>query len=508
MLTLTQPGIESSWEIVKVTARSTDSLTVVRAQEGTSAASWASGSKAELRLTAGAKWSLANIDESITPTWTGSHTFNNPVTGASFVPTSSSVPANGLYLSGANAPAISSNGSVRLVFESGGNVRPGNIATQSLGTAAFPWSDVRSANGTFTATVTGGTFQPTTGVISGTGLFRPATDTWGLAAGGVEVLRGNASGVLIGTNTSSNNSRVGQKLAVVSVGTTSSDIGGLSLTTYNSGVTSGVTLDLQHANSAADGTLTAISAANFGLGAVVFRGSSGSTFSDGAVISAVSSAAWSSSSSPAELRFSTTAPGSTGSVDRMRINSTGVCIGGVSAVARLSVVSTDGGDGVNVVSWNTGYSVFGPNSGSSTGAAIALGYDTTNDCANLLALAPSVAWKPLHIFSADIFFKSNNGNTTAGIFSGQLALQVVGKGISIKEGSNAKMGVTTLVAGTVAVSTTAVTANSRILLTPQNASGNAGAVSVSARTPGTSFTISSTSATDTRDIAWIIFEPS
>lgn len=54
MLTLTQAGSpETSWEIVKVTARSTDALTIVRAQEGTSAAAWAQGSKAELRITAG-----------------------------------------------------------------------------------------------------------------------------------------------------------------------------------------------------------------------------------------------------------------------------------------------------------------------------------------------------------------------------------------------------------------------------------------------------------------------
>lgn len=42
---------ESSWEIIKCTARSGDTLTVVRAQEGTSAAEWATGSKVELRLT-------------------------------------------------------------------------------------------------------------------------------------------------------------------------------------------------------------------------------------------------------------------------------------------------------------------------------------------------------------------------------------------------------------------------------------------------------------------------
>ena len=54
LLTLTQAGSETSWEIVKCTSRSGDTLTVVRAQEGTSAAAWGSGSKAELRLTAGA----------------------------------------------------------------------------------------------------------------------------------------------------------------------------------------------------------------------------------------------------------------------------------------------------------------------------------------------------------------------------------------------------------------------------------------------------------------------
>jgi hypothetical protein len=52
MLTLTQAGSETSWEVVKVTARTGDVLTVVRAQEGTTAAAWALGCKAELRVTA------------------------------------------------------------------------------------------------------------------------------------------------------------------------------------------------------------------------------------------------------------------------------------------------------------------------------------------------------------------------------------------------------------------------------------------------------------------------
>jgi hypothetical protein len=43
---------ETSWEIVKCTARSTDTLTIVRAQEGTSDATWAAGTRVELRVTA------------------------------------------------------------------------------------------------------------------------------------------------------------------------------------------------------------------------------------------------------------------------------------------------------------------------------------------------------------------------------------------------------------------------------------------------------------------------
>lgn len=96
------------------------------------------------------------------------------------------------------------------------------------------------------------------------------------------------------------------------------------------------------------------------------------------------------------------------------------------------------------------------------------------------------------------------GNISPG---GDIRFQTAGKTVWIKEGTNAKMGTSSLVAGSVVVNTTAVTASSRIFLTPQNTSGTAGAVSVSARTAGSSFTMSSTSSTDTRSIAWLIIEP-
>lgn len=45
-------GNETGWEIVKVTARTGNVLTVTRAQEGTTATAWAAGTRTELRLTA------------------------------------------------------------------------------------------------------------------------------------------------------------------------------------------------------------------------------------------------------------------------------------------------------------------------------------------------------------------------------------------------------------------------------------------------------------------------
>lgn len=75
-------------------------------------------------------------------------------------------------------------------------------------------------------------------------------------------------------------------------------------------------------------------------------------------------------------------------------------------------------------------------------------------------------------------------------------------------GAAATMGVAVLVAGTVVVPTTRVTATSRIQLTAQ-ALGTVTipqALAVTARTPGTSFTMTSADATDTSTVAWELVE--
>lgn len=78
---------------------------------------------------------------------------------------------------------------------------------------------------------------------------------------------------------------------------------------------------------------------------------------------------------------------------------------------------------------------------------------------------------------------------------------------AIAEGTNACMGLATLVAGVATVNTNKVTANSRIFLTTNVPGGTVGTPYVWQRTPGTSFTISSTTALDTSSVAWEIKEP-
>ena len=57
------PSTETSWEIVNVTARAGDLLTIVRAREGTVASAWAIDTPVELRATAGTLTGLTAVSE-------------------------------------------------------------------------------------------------------------------------------------------------------------------------------------------------------------------------------------------------------------------------------------------------------------------------------------------------------------------------------------------------------------------------------------------------------------
>ena len=75
---------ETAWEIVKVTDVSTNTLTIVRAQEGTTAQAWNAGTRIELRLTAGATESKANLGNAAY-----ANVEDSPTDGATTAPISS-----------------------------------------------------------------------------------------------------------------------------------------------------------------------------------------------------------------------------------------------------------------------------------------------------------------------------------------------------------------------------------------------------------------------------------
>jgi hypothetical protein len=99
------------------------------------------------------------------------------------------------------------------------------------------------------------------------------------------------------------------------------------------------------------------------------------------------------------------------------------------------------------------------------------------------------------------------GTAQMGTPDADIVIGLAGKGLSVKGGTNAKVGTATLNGTTaVTVSTTAVTANSRIFLTILTPAGTPATPYVSAVTAGTSFQIKSTGASDTSVVSWFIVE--
>jgi hypothetical protein len=106
-----------------------------------------------------------------------------------------------------------------------------------------------------------------------------------------------------------------------------------------------------------------------------------------------------------------------------------------------------------------------------------------------------------------LFVESGSAGSVAEISRSGLSITRLGGGLLVTEGTNATMGTATLVGGAATVSTTKVTASSRIFLTSQANGGTPGFLRVTARTAATSFVVTSSSSSDTSTVAWIIIEP-
>ena len=141
-------------------------------------------------------------------------------------------------------------------------------------------------------------------------------------------------------------------------------------------------------------------------------------------------------------------------------------------------------------------------------------HTTTNDNSSSTSVQVGLS---VYVLGSGINYAAlfNGGNAGFGTSTPAELLEVNGNirisginGIKITEGSNGTMGTATLVAGTVIVNTSSVTANSRIFLMEQNNTGAAnGTAFINARVAGTSFTIRSTNGADASDVAWWIIEP-
>ena len=91
----TLANLAGTVEIIKVTARSTDTFTIVRAQDNTTAAAWLTGDKVELRLVAASLNDLPKLDE--VNTFSSRQTFSvGAVSGPWTTAARPSSPADGL----------------------------------------------------------------------------------------------------------------------------------------------------------------------------------------------------------------------------------------------------------------------------------------------------------------------------------------------------------------------------------------------------------------------------
>lgn len=112
----------------------------------------------------------------------------------------------------------------------------------------------------------------------------------------------------------------------------------------------------------------------------------------------------------------------------------------------------------------------------------------------------------LHIddSNGDLFFASDKAFLGGDFLINQGGLQIT-EGTNIL-GGNQRMGLATLVGGTVTVTNNTVTANTRIFLTCQVPGGTPGFLRISTRVANTSFTILSSSAADTSQVAYLMIE--
>lgn len=121
----------------------------------------------------------------------------------------------------------------------------------------------------------------------------------------------------------------------------------------------------------------------------------------------------------------------------------------------------------------------------------------------------ALRWKATYSIDSNNLRDSNTTNLRVygnALLDGNQFVNVLGSRIFVKAGTNSCYGFNKLVAGSITVSTSCIIdSNSDVSLDAQDSGGlNVGSLWISAKTPGTSFVISSSNILDDRNVAWDI----
>ena len=115
--TLTDAATGNTIEIVKVTARSSDTFTIVRGQDNTSGHAYSAGDKVELRLPAIVLQDFPQLD--VANTFTGANAYGTPasitLTNATGLPVSTGISGLGTGVATALGAGVSGSGNIALV---------------------------------------------------------------------------------------------------------------------------------------------------------------------------------------------------------------------------------------------------------------------------------------------------------------------------------------------------------------------------------------------------------
>jgi hypothetical protein len=157
------------------------------------------------------------------------------------------------------------------------------------------------------------------------------------------------------------------------------------------------------------------------------------------------------------------------------------------------------------------------------------GYTQFTDIANIATPAPTALYEIINSSASKVALKMRGASSQSGDYvninsvsgsggdifaltaagdakvSGNITSTTAGKGIQLKSGTGARAGNATLVGGTVTVTNITVTANTLVITSRKTAGGTLGFLTYTLSS-GSSFTITSTSSTDTSVVTYMLVE--